>query len=68
MGNDNCCFRSKPETGDENQLEKGRALGIIDHGKHTPRGANNELNVPKISNVSPNGKSLNSKSTNIEDD
>ena len=67
MGNDNCCFRSKPETGEENQLEKGRALGIIDHGKHTPRGE--KLNVPKISNLSPNeGVTLNSKSTNIEDD
>ena len=67
MGNDNCCFRSKPETGEENQLEKGRALGIIDHGKYTPWGG--ELNVPKISNLSPNeGVTLNSKSTNIEDD
>ena len=34
MSNDNCCFRSKPIDKDFD-IEKGRSIGIIDHGKST---------------------------------
>ena len=56
MGNDNCCFRSKPESKDL-QIEKGRSLGIVDHDKsgkdqiiqkRTPREKSEKMDVESI--------------------